>query len=277
MKAISYFLFVFFLLFSGIAAAKDLVFPEVERKPTSGELAVNEEFSPVLGISQYDVYLREARIGKATIEVSLQDGQYLIKVNAKVIGTLGSLYKVSYSGEVQMNSDPIEPKKAFIVEKTGSKKKSYDIEFPSADKAVVVKKVEKGKKTEELKVQNFDSESFVLDPFSIVYLIRSFEWEENTAEVFDVVTGNRHYELILYCSGETVLDIGGEKWLAWMIHPEARTLDEQRKVKLSNWTLYLSKDETKQILRIKGYPKIGRITANLRHFEEKDPVESATN
>ena len=245
----------------------DVQLPETSRRATSDELPLDRRFHPVQGTSYYDVFLANIKIGKATIEVTANGDQYQVKVAAKTRSLFNQIYKFKYKGEVEMQPDPLQPANAAIVEETGKRVKTYDMQFPTPDKVIVVQEDFGGSKPPTRKQKSFESESFILDPFSVVYLIRSLEWKKDTAEVFDVFTGKKQYELQLYCSGETTLTIDGEARQAWMIHPRTRTLDEKRKLSLARWTVYLSTDNRRQILQIKGHPKIGRITAQMRKFE----------
>lgn len=245
----------------------DITLPDIERKTSSKELLLSPEFHPHQGTSYFDVFLGNMKLGKATIEVSREGEEYQIKVAAKTRNFITKLYKVKYRGEVKMLSDPVLPKHAAIVEQTGKRIKSFDIQFPSPNQVDVFQKDTGGGEPTTTKEKSFTSDSFVLDPFSVVYLIRSLEWKKGTAETFDVFTGKKQYELILYCSGETTLTVGKEQRKAWLIHPRTRTLDKERKLALSRWTVYLSQDSRRQILQITGHPSIGKITARMRKFE----------
>jgi len=225
-------------------------------------------FLPYFGTHYYDVFFQDYLIGRATIEVTKQDDAYQVRVNAKTRSAFNALYKVKYKGEVSFNADPVTPISATIEEQTGSKSKKYAMNF--AENQVSVTEVEqKGKQPAKVKEKEYSSENFVLDPFSTIYLIRSIAWEEGLTEIFDVITGNKHYELQLVCTGATTLPINGHSREAWIIQPQTRNVDKLESLsEPGKWTILVSRDDMREILKIAGHPKIGRVAAVLRKFEK---------
>jgi len=225
-------------------------------------------FLPYFGTHYYDVFFQDYLIGRATIEVTKQDDAYQVRVNAKTRSVLNALYKVKYKGEVAFNTDPVTPISATIEEQTGSKSKKYAMNF--AENQVSVTEVEKkGKQPAKVKEKEYSSENFVLDPFSTIYLIRSIAWEDGLTEIFDVITGNKHYELRLVCTGTTTVPINGDNRGAWVIQPQTRNVDKPESLsEEGKWTILVSRDDMREILKIAGHPKIGRVAAELRKFEK---------
>ena len=258
------------LLYQSFAVAESVSGGESsERKATSAELAFVEGFEPTPGTYHYDVFLKGAKLGRATIAVDRTGDEYTVAVTARTRGILKHLYKVKYRGEVKVTREPLVPTSAVITERTGDKKKIIQAEFPSPDKIIAVEQESRGGGPTTEKTKEYDSESFILDPFSTVYLIRSLEWEIGTDEVFDVFTGNKQYEINLLCTEESVVTVDGVPRNSWVIVPETRTITKPQKVKLSGFSIYLSKDDRREILKIVGNPKVGRIVANLRKFQAR--------
>lgn len=236
------------------------------RKNSSAELLVDEEFHPPSGTYFYDVFLGNMRVGKATINVRQKGEEYFIEVSAKTRKVIHSLYKVRYRGETEMTTDPLLPRSTTIEEQTGSKSKKYFAQFPEPNRVTSVKiETKDGKKTQRSE-HEFLSESFVLDPFSTIFLIRSLKWQVGDVEVFDIFTGKKHYELQLVCRAETTMIFKGEKRKVWEIIPQTLSLTEPRKIKLSGFAIYLSQDNRREILKITGEPSIGRVVARMRKF-----------
>lgn len=240
------------------------------RKATSAELDFDDEFEPALGTYYYDVFLKGAKLGRATIKVDREGEEYVVGVTARTRGVMKYLYKVKYKGEVTVTKDPLQPSTARIEERTGNKKKTIQAEFPKPNTVTTIEKESKAGGPTTRKEKEFVSETFILDPFSTVFLIRSLDWQIGTAELFDVFTGNKQYELQLFCKGETVLNVDGVARNAWEIVPRTRSLKKPSEIKMSGFVVYLSQDERKEILKITGEPKIGRIVANLRKFTETE-------
>lgn len=276
-RKFSYVWFWFVLLFwlgcsSSLAIAESLPDDSFSptRKATSAELDFDDEFEPALGTYYYDVFLKRAKLGRATIKVDRKGDEYVVAVTARTRGVMKYLYKVKYKGEVTVTKDPLQPSSAFIEERTGNKKKTIQAEFPKPNTVTTIEKESKAGGPTAQKEKEFVSETFILDPFSTVFLIRSLDWQVGTAEVFDIFTGNKQYELQLFCKGETVLNVDGVARNAWEIVPQTRSLQKPHKIKMSGFVVYLSQDERREILKITGEPKIGRIVANLRKFTETE-------
>ncbi len=235
-------------------------------KAESDELPVDVEFHPKLGTYHYDVFWRKMRVGKAAITIERDGEYYRIIVFGKTNKKISVLYKAKYRGEAKVEPLPLVPIKAEIREQTRKKTKTIHMDFPETDRIEAVEvKEERGKETQITK-REFTSETFVLDLFSTVFLVRQLDWEVGMAEVFDLFTGKKQYELQLVCDSVVNLVIGKEKREAWLILPRTRSLDGQKKVRDSGFKLYLSKDERKEVLKIEGVPKIGRIEARIRKF-----------
>lgn len=240
-----------------------------QRKGASGDLELDEGFEPLAGTYHYDVFLSGAKFGRASVKLDQDGDEYTIAVTARTRGVMKYLYRVKYKGEVHLRAEPLQPTAAKIEEKTSKKTKSIKAEYASPDKIVATEIEKKGDDPKKIKTKEFQSESFILDPFSTVFLIRSLHWQVGTAEIFDLFTGTRQYELLLKCTDKTTVELHGEARPAFIIEPETRTIQEPRKVKMSGTKIYLSNDTRKEILKIEGNPKIGRIVADLRRFDPK--------
>ncbi|KJR97475.1 MAG: hypothetical protein VR65_24215 [Desulfobulbaceae bacterium BRH_c16a] len=240
---------------------------ESARNKSTAELNMNKK-DDISGTSYYDLFLNSLRIGKATIEVEKEGDDFMLKVAARARSNLSKLY--SYKGKVAMSANPIQPTQAVVEEQAGSKHKITLIEFPEPDRVTAVQiETRRGKKPKRTE-KEFSSESFVLDPFSTVFLLRSLNWAAGTTEVFDIFTGNKQYELQLFCRGETALEVEGTVRDVWEIVLQTRSLEEPRKKKMSGYVVYLSRDSRRDILKVTGKAKIGRIVASMRNSERDE-------
>lgn len=241
---------------------------EAVKKVTTSELDVDPEFQPLSGVYYYDLFLNALRVGKATITVKKEGDLYGIQVKAKTRKAVQSLFKVRYKGEVRMQPQPIRPIAADIESQSGEKKKEVSIRFPETNRIAITETKSNQGKTTKSSEYVLESETFLLDPFSTIFLVRSLDWHVGMAEVFDIFTGKRQYELRLLCQSVANLKLGGVMRDVWVIQPEIVTLTHLRKTKLSNYSIYLSKDEQKDILMISGEPKLGRMVAKMRKFSK---------
>lgn len=225
------------------------------------------EFSPELGTYAYDVFWKSMQVGKVWVSIAHEDGSYRIAVNGRTSSVIKLVYKLRYRGEARMSSDPFKPVSARIVEKSGRKEKNVTIDFLDSGQVKSVETRMKGGKVVEIQEQEFTPELFSLDPFSAVYLIRHLDWEAGMAEVFDIVTGKRQYRLRFFCHSTHDLDFNGETREAWLIVPQVIALDSEEKAVEESFKIYLSRDGKKEILKIEGEPKIGRVKARIREFQ----------
>ena len=233
-------------------------------------LALAEDFSPLAGASYYDVFLNGVRLGKATLEVKRNGDDFILEAVARIRSVISSLYTVRYRGHAVMSPKPVQPSEAVIEEQKGSKSKTFLLKFPEPNRASAVQiEARPGKKPTRTH-KEFSSESFVLDPFSTVFLIRSLDWRVGDVQVFDILTGRKQYEMRLTCRGETMLDVDGQLLPALEIVLQTRSHEAPRKIKLSGFVIYLSQDSSREILKITGKYKIGRIVVNRQTIDRQE-------
>ncbi len=257
-----------FFLIVPIFAGRYVLADTTPKKISTAELPIASEFQPKLGVHYYDVLLDSVQVGKATISVKKDKELYSIEVKAKTRKSISALYKVKYKGEVTVHPYPLKPVAASIEEQTGRKGKEIAIDFQEENKVEVREtRLKKGKRVSSQDYL-FESESFILDPFSTLFLVQSLDWSVGMAEVFEIVTGKRHYELRLNCDRETSLDFGGESWEAWVINPRAVRIDgKDQEPKMTGYEVFLSQDIAREILLISGKTKVGRVEVRKRKFE----------
>lgn len=230
---------------------------------TMARLATYADFNPLAGAISYDIYLNGVQLGSATIDLKKHGQDFILQVVGKVRSIISKLFTIRYRGHAVMSPDPVQPSEARIEEHKGSKMKTFLLKFPEPNRASTVQIEENDGKTPIRTHKEFVSESFVLDPFSTVFFIRSINWQVGDKQVFDILTGKKQYELKLDCQGEKVLAIDGKPRDTWEIVLESRSLEEPRKIKLSG-VIYLSKDPSREILKVNGKHKFGKIVAHMR-------------
>lgn len=240
---------------------------EIKRKSSSSELLLDPEFHPSPGTYYYDVFWQDIKVGKATISLTFNDDLYRITVQAKTKNSINVFYTLKYKGEVEMEPSPLKPLQATVRESTGSKSKNTSITFPQKNRAEGVEVESVKGHTKKVTERFAVSETFILDPFSVVFIIRHLDWHVGMAEVFDIFTGKKQYQLQLLCHSVTNLTIKNQKRQAWVIIPETTDISKANGKKRAEFKIYLSKDSKKEILKIKGVPRIGRIVAKVRKFE----------
>jgi len=235
---------------------------EPEGQNATARFALAEDFSPLAGASSYDVFLNGVLLGKATLEVKKAGDDFILEAVARIRSIVSSLYTVRYRGHAVMSPRPVQPTEAVIEEHKGSKLKTFLFKFPEPNRASAVQIEARPGKTPTLTHNEFSSESFVLDPFSTVFLIRSLDWRVGDVQIFDILTGKKQYEMQLTCRSETMLDVDGLLLPVWEIELQTRSHEAPRKIKLSGFVIYLAKDSRREILKVTGKYKIGRIVVD---------------
>ena len=259
---------LFLFLLVTILFGNQAVAETTPKKISTSELPIASEFQPNIGVHYYDLMLDGVVVGKATISVRDDNDLYAIEVRAKTRRSISALYKVRYKGEVTVQPYPLKPVAASIEEQTGRKGKQVAIDFQEENKVEVTETRLKKGKTVNTQDYFFESESFILDPFSTLFLVQSLDWDVGMAEVFEIVTGKRHYELRLNCDRETTLEIGGESRDVWVISPRAVSISgKDKQPKMTSYEVFLSQDSAREILLISGKIKMGRVEAKKRKFE----------
>lgn len=235
----------------------------------SAELPILEEFHPRQGTYLYDVFWQGIHIGDATLSLTLLGDTYKIRVHAKTVKNIDFFYRLRYNGEVEIEPTTLIPRTATIKETSGSKKKEISFSFPEKDRAEGITIEKKRGKKKEIKKTEAISDTFILDPFSIVFLIRNLDWHVGMAGIFDVFTGEKQYKLSLQCKKRISLNMAGEKKEAFVIHPVATNPLKKKKKVNTSFRIYLSTDARREILKIEGVPRVGRVEAHMRTFSSK--------
>lgn len=243
-----------------------LAAPQETKKETVSEFALDTEFKPQHGTYYYDVFLNGMKLGKGAISVVFEDGFYKIAVAGKTRKNVSMLYKARYRGQVKIDPSPLAPVEANIVQKSGKKKKEIELKFTS-NKSIESRETRfENNKITKIKEREVQSDTFILDPFSTVFLLRQLDWHTGMAEVFDIYSGKKQYELKLVCEGLGYVELSKKPQEAWVIRPEITSIKKGVRKTTSNFKVYLSTDKEKEILKISGNPQIGKVVAKLRRF-----------
>ncbi|MEE4243108.1 MAG: DUF3108 domain-containing protein [Desulfopila sp.] len=246
---------------------QEIIALQPQPETDSQQRNLDPEFQPEPGAYAYDVLWRGVRVGKASVSTTVEDDLYTVAVTAETHTKFNFLYKFRYQGEVSLKAPPVRPIEAKMTESGGKKEKTTTITFSEEDKATAVRVKKEPGKEKEVSTVSAESQSFLLDPFSVVFLVRHLDWHVGMAEIFDVFTGRKQYLLMLYCAEVRIKTINDEQREAWVITPTTKEMGKPDAEEKSDFTLYLSKDEKKEILKIEGVPRIGRVEAIMRYFE----------
>lgn len=235
-------------------------------------------FLPPLGTYYYCFEFNSISIGTALITIHREGEHYKMVVSARTNDTVDRVYKIRYRGENLTEPDHLAPVETKIYQRVKSTLKEYVIRF--LDDGVIAtseKKMKKGRVVNN-NARQLHPERFTADPFSATYLARALEWREGLEQVFEIYTGKKRYELRLTCTGRSSVETLGEKRDSWVIVPRVNLLDTGEGSPDSGDTkadikIYLSADESKDVLKIEARHTMGTFLVLLDRFEAAADVQ----
>jgi len=226
------------------------------------------EFTPRLGTFYYVVHWADSKVADATITIERDGDYYRMIADEETTKFLDRIYRIRYRGETVIRAEDLVPVETVIDEERGKKKTTEQIRYDGDGKAEVVV----SKKEPDAPVQQeaylINEETFAIDMFSAIFLARSFDWQENESQQFDVFSGKKRYLVTLDCIGKTVFQEGDIKIDAWVIRPGVlKQNDPDAKTKHSEARVYLSADESRDLLKIKTKIGLGTVKMKLLRYE----------
>ncbi len=239
--------------------------PEQNPEVVSGPV---NEFNPRLGTFYYVIQWADSKVADATITIERDGDYYRMVADEETTKFLDRIYRIRYRGETVIRVDDLVPVEAVINEEHGKKKTTEQIRYDAEGKAEVV--VSKKEPDSPVKQEAYliNEDTFAIDMFSAIFLARSFDWQENESQQFDVFSGRKRYLLTLDCIGKTVFREGDIKIDAWVIRPGVlKQNDPDAKTRHSKARVYLSADESRDLLKIKSKIGFGTVKMKLLRYE----------
>ena len=254
------FIGLFILNLPGTAASQ----PEQDEQAAA---ASGIEFQPRLGEYHYEITWGLNHIGKGVIAIEREGENYILRAEKKTTGLLDRIYQLRYAGEARIKAEDLSPVESIVIEENRKRKKVQVTQYPTSEETDTVKVTETKSRRDKEKVKTkefeFVSDTLVVDMFSAIFLARSFDWQVGERHEFTVFAGSKKYLVNMDCIGETMFSVGDETLAAWVIQPTFRRLNEEDSTFTHEDTLvYLSADESKDIIKVKS--KLGIGTVKLR-------------
>lgn len=230
-------------------------------------LTTGIEFQPRLGEFHYDIHWGIKQVASGVISVSREKEHYVLKVHKKTTDAIDLVYRVRYRGETRLKAEDLSPIHSTLKEEVRKKKKIQDARYdPATGKVNVVETRSKRKKSGDKKVKEyeFQSDSGIFDAFTAIFLARSFDWQLGESHQFTVFIGKKQYQVSLDCIDKSMLELPIGTIPVWVIRPGAvRLADGKKYSDRKNTLLYLSADESRDIIKIKTKPGIGSVKLRL--------------
>lgn len=253
------------LVIGAQGAAFALQPPEQNPEAVSGSVS---EFNPRLGTFYYVIHWAKSRVADATITIERDGDYYRMVADEETTKFLDRIYRVRYRGETVIRAEDLVPVETVIKEEVGKKKTTEQIRYDAEGKAEVVVRKKEPDAPVRQEAYLINEETFAIDMFSAIFLTRSFHWRENESQQFDVFSGKKRYLVTLDCIGKTVFQEGDIKIDAWVIRPGVlKQNDPDAKTRHSKARVYLSADESRDLLKIRTKIGIGTVKMKLLRYE----------
>lgn len=227
-----------------------------------------DEFNPRLGTFYYRIKWGVTKVSEATITVKRDGEFYRIIADQKTTKNIDWIYRVRYRGETRLSTAELAPLETVVTEKTRKKKQTLEARYTEDGKAEATVTKEKKGQPPTAKTYLIESETFSIDIFAGIFFARSFHWQKGESQQFEIFTGKDRFWVTLDCIGEALVEEGSHKIKAWVIRPSARKIGSSKKKSVTGKTkLYLSADESRDVLKIKTRLRFGDFVLKLKHFQ----------
>ena len=199
--------------------------------------------------------------------VSKQGDYYRVVADSMATKAVDFIYRLRYRGEGTITGDTFASVRTILTEQKGSERKTTKI-FYREDGEIETEVTRKNKdESPDTTVKKFRPEREVLDIFSAVFLSRSVDWRIGLSEQFEVFTGRKTYIVTLNCLEKTQFKKNDIEIDAWVIAPAAIDPNKpDQKPRLTSTRIFLSADNSKDILQIKTKTGFGTIEVLLTDF-----------
>ena len=253
--------------------ADDYISPELVRITTPKYHPEDSNFNPRLGSYEYSVGWEGINAASCTLKIARQGDTYVVDAAARTYSGVDLLYKLRYEAVGVISAKDLTSINLDIDHRENSRQKKISIDFtPNLKNIHAVRS--KGENDPDKKVLSFTTDNFTLDPIAAVFLARSLKWKVGDSKQFDVFNGKSRYIISLTAIERKSIYYQGEQRPVIVITPQVRNLTTTKpRSKLRQAFIYVSDDESRDVLRIESSVFIGRVITELDSFT---PESAAT-
>ncbi len=230
------------------------------------------EFQPRLGEFHYEIHWEKTRVATGIVTISKEEEYFRLTADQKTTKFIDRIYRVRYQGETRIKVQSLSPSESFIQEEIKEDKKVQKIRYDARTGTAQVEEVrsQNNRTPEEKKTYELQDDKGIVDVFSAIFLTRSFDWSPGERHQFLIFVGDKEYQVTLECIGKTTLTVDGYVVPVHVIRPGIRRTNEENESPLHRKTrIYISADESRDIVKIKVQPGIGTVKLKLVKFQEK--------
>ncbi|HMO02473.1 MAG TPA: DUF3108 domain-containing protein [Oligoflexia bacterium] len=224
----------------------------------------SESFNPAIGEYTYEISWQGIPAAEARARVTLEGDSYKIMTDVKTLGMVSVFYKLRYAAEGLLTADNFLPIWSNFNINENKRNRVIKMHFEEPGKITAIRQdFEKA----EVKKIKLNSANFTLDPFSAAFLARAVDWQVGVTREFDVFNGKTRYLVTLAAKEEKQLKINGQWRDVMVIVPTVKNLtDPQANQKLRSAKIYLTKDNSREILEIVSSVFVGAVKTKIKKF-----------
>ena len=220
----------------------------------------------------YDLSWQGIPVGSAQIEVEEKNSggkstpMVNIKAEAKSAKVIDLVYRLRHHSESTINKSTFQPVEFQTWQTENSKIKAAKVSFGTDGKIQSV--IEKDGKVD--KQSEFVSNNFTLDPISAAFFARSIPIVVGAKALFDVFNGKHRYLIEFNVVALEEIEIMGTKRKAFKTVPTVKKLtDTEGETRLSEASIWISADESRQVLKLESKVFVGSVGATLVKVDDK--------
>lgn len=244
---------------------------EHPEQDTKQAMKTGVEFQPRLGEYHYEIHWGWKRLATGIITIRKDGAHYVLTADKRTTDVIDKTYRIRYTGETRIDAAALAPTESVIKEQINSKRKVQKATYDKDNGSVKVEVTKTKKKSEpETNTYELQSDTGIMDIFSFLFLSRSFDWSIGERHEFMVFIGKKQYEVNLDCIGMNTYQVEDSNVPVWVIRPQARkTDDDDPSFKDFKTQIYISADDSRDILKVKSDPGIGTVRLTLVKYLEK--------
>ena len=228
------------------------------------------EFNPRTGTFYYIIEWGRSKAADARVTIIREGDFYRMTADQETTPFIDRIYRIRYSGETIIHAEDLLPKQTVIKGQFGKRRRVDEIYYGEDGEVEAVVTKSKPRSPPEREVYEINSETFAIDVFAAVFLARSFHWQAGESQQLEIFTEDKHHLITLDCLGRGLYEEGTIRTPAWIIRPGSHNLDNPRAETIySNTRIYLSADESRDLLKIKTSLGFGTIRMTLVEYHNR--------
>ena len=231
---------------------------------------MDPDFSPKLGTYYYRFHWLLKTGAKTTVSIAKQGSEYHMTTTAATGRFVDLIYRVRYRAKAVLDAASLKAVMVEVKETVRSTKKHTVIEYE--DGKLRATRTRKKKKRPKPSVHESDvdtKEGRVMDYFSAILLTRAVEWKKGARRSIEVFDGRGLNNVCLSCVGTKKIKVQGKRIKTWHIKVKVTQIgavDEDDELIAEDINLYLSADESREIIQIDADTPFGGLKVKLDSF-----------